>query len=42
MFRITLILPLLFLLVWDIGNAFQDNGQEKVVLELKLPKPMFV
>ena len=36
------ILPLLFLLVWDAGVAYQDSSQEKVVLELKLPKPMFV
>ena len=35
-------LLLLVLFVCDIGMAFQDNNQEKEVLELKLPKPMFV
>ena len=37
-----LILPILMLFIWDKGIAFQDNGQEKVELELKLPKPLFV
>jgi len=41
-FLILITLPLLFLSVWDTGVALQDNGQEKVVLELELPKPMFV
>ena len=42
MFLTILILPLLSLFVQDAGIAFQDNDQEKAVLELKLPKPMFV
>jgi len=42
MFWVMLILPILVFFVWDTGIAFQDNGQEKVVLELKLPRPMFV
>jgi len=42
LFWITVALPFLFLLAWDTGIAGQDSGQEKVVLELKLPKPMFV
>ena len=37
-----LILPILVLFAWETGMTYQDNGQEKVVLELKLPKPMFV
>jgi hypothetical protein len=35
-------LSFLFLSVWDTGIAFENSGQEKVVLELELPKPMFV
>ena len=42
MFWGMLTLSILVLFVWDAGIAFQDNGQEKVVLELKLPKPLFV
>jgi hypothetical protein len=42
MFWGMLILPILLLFVWEAGMAFPDNSQEKVVLELKLPKPMFV
>lgn len=36
------VLPLLFLFVWDAEATCQESSQEKVVLELKLPKPMFV
>jgi hypothetical protein len=41
-FMMLMSLLLLVLFVCDIGMAFRNNGQEKVVLELKLPKPMFV
>jgi hypothetical protein len=41
-FLVAIIIPdsILFTMEKEIG--FQDNDQEKVVLELKLPKPMFV
>jgi hypothetical protein len=39
---ILMALPLILVLVWDAGMAFPNGNQEKVVLELKLPKPMFV
>jgi hypothetical protein len=39
---IALGLSFLILSVWDTGIADENSGQEKVVLELKLPKPMFV
>jgi hypothetical protein len=42
MFRGLLILPVMVLFVWCAGLATQDNSQEKVELELELPKPMFV
>ena len=41
-FTMLSVLPLLFLFVWDAEGICQESGQEKVVLELKLPKPMFV
>ena len=41
-FRGVLILPVMVLFVWGAGLASQDNSQEKVELELELPKPMFV
>ena len=33
MFMMLLVLPLVFLFVWDEGVASQDNSQEKVVLD---------
>ena len=41
-FTMLSVLPLLFLFVWDAEGICQESGREKVVLELKLPKPMFV
>lgn len=41
-FWIAMTLPFLLLAVWDTAVAYRDSGQEKVMLELKLPKPMFV
>jgi hypothetical protein len=37
-----LILPVMVFFVWCTGLAHQDSSQEKVELELELPKPMFV
>ena len=39
---VLMVLPLLVSLGWDAEMAYPEDDQEKVVLELKLPKPMFV
>jgi hypothetical protein len=41
-FLVALIIPVSILFTMEKEIGFQDNDQEKVVLELKLPKPMFV
>jgi hypothetical protein len=41
-FLIAIGLSFLFASFWNAGIAFENSVQDKVVLELKLPKPMFV
>jgi hypothetical protein len=41
-FLVVLVIPVAFLSIRGNERNFQDSDQEKVVLELKLPKPMFV
>lgn len=41
-FFVALVVPVMVLFIMGTEKNFQDSDQEKVVLELKLPKPMFV
>lgn len=41
-FLVALFIPVVVLFTKGTERNFQDSDQEKVVLELKLPKPMFV